>query len=134
MVRARPKRQEMMQTPWELVAAVRVDCLEKAAHDPDVHRQDMQIAGDGAPEDGGADGAETEDHDFDGGGVLGGHAEGGRVLVVDLVDILVERAPVEGAVRPIVPCVFEDEEDGYLVCYLEDWRQGDAGGEAEVLG
>lgn len=77
MVRARPKRQEMMQTPRELVPAVRVDCLEKSAHNPDVHRQDMQIACDGAPKDRGADGAETEDHDFDGGGVLGGHAEGG---------------------------------------------------------
>ncbi len=54
--------------------------------------------------------------------------------MVDLVDVFVERAPVKGAVRPVVPCVFDDEEDGYLVSYFEDWRQGDAGGEAEVLG
>jgi len=134
MVGTCPKRQEMVQTPRELIPAVRIDGLEKSAHDPDVHGQDMQIAGDGAPKDRGADGAETEDHDFDWGGVFGSHAEGGRVLVVDLVDVFVERAPVKGAVRPVVPCVFEDEEDGYLVSYFEDWRQGDAGGEAEVLG
>lgn len=82
----------------------------------------MKIAGDGAPEDWGANGAETEDHNLDGGGVLGGHAEGGGVLVVDLVNVLVERAPVQGAVEPIVPCVFEDEENSDLVGDFEDWR------------
>lgn len=77
MVRARPKRQEMMQTPRELVSAVRVDCLEQSADNPNVHRQYMQITGEGAPKNRGADGAETEDHDFDRGSVLGGHAERG---------------------------------------------------------
>lgn len=69
---ASPERQEVVQRPGELVAAVRVDGLEQAEHDPDVHSQDVQVARDGAPENRPADGAETEHHDLDGRGVFGG--------------------------------------------------------------
>lgn len=134
MIGASPERQEMMQGPGELKAGMRVDGLEQAEHDPDVHGQDVQVLGDGAPEDGGADRAEAEQHDLDRAGVLGREAEGGRVLVVDLVDVLVQRAPVQGAVQPVVPRVLEHEEDGDLVGHGEEGGEGDGGCQAEVLG
>lgn len=53
--------------------------------------------------------------------------------MVDLVDALVQGTPVEGSMAPIVPGVFEDEEDGDLVCHGEELGEGHAGLHAEVL-
>ncbi len=47
--------------------------------------------------------------------------------MVDLVDVLVKRTPMKGAVGPVVPGVFEHEEDGDLVGHGEDRGEGDAG-------
>lgn len=41
---------------------------------------------------------------------------------------------MQGAVKPIVPGVFEDEEDGDLVGHCEEGREWDRGAEAAVLG
>jgi hypothetical protein len=84
-----PEGKEMVQRPGELVTAVRVDGLEETKHNPCVHCQDVKILGDGAPDDGAADGAETQDHDLNGRSVLSSKTEGGGILVVDLVDVLV---------------------------------------------
>lgn len=130
---AGPEGDEVVETPGELVAAVGVDGLEEAKDDPDVHGHDVEVLGVGAPEDGAADGAKTEDHDFDRGGVFSGHTEGCGVLVVDLVDAPVERAPVEGAVGEVVPGVFHDEEDGDLVGHGPDGGEGHGSLEAKVL-
>lgn len=111
---AGPEGQEVPQAPGEVVAAVGVDGLEEAGGDPDVHGDEVEVAGDEAPQRGGPDGAHAEDHDLDGGGVLGGEAEGRRVVVVQLVDVLVEGPVVEGAVGPVVPGVLHDEEDADL--------------------
>ena len=61
-----PDGKEVVKRPGELVAGVRVDGLEDTQGDPDVHGQDVQVLGDGAPQDWAADRAETEDHDFNG--------------------------------------------------------------------
>lgn len=54
--------------------------------------------------------------------------------MVDLVDVLVEEgARVHGAVSPVVPRVFKDEEDCDLVGHLVHAGEGDRGREAEVL-
>lgn len=47
--------------------------------------------------------------------VLGGETKRRGVLVVDLVDGLVERAPVQCAVHPVVPCILQNKEDCDLV-------------------
>jgi hypothetical protein len=131
---ASPEGEEVVKAPGELVAAVRIDGLEHAEGDPDVHGENVEILGDGAPEDRASDGSETQDHDFDGRGVLSGEAKGSRVLVVDLVDVLVEEgACVHEAVSPVVPGVFHDEEDGNLVGNLVQRRERDRCLEAEVL-
>lgn len=64
VVGAGPEWQEMMQTPGEFVARMGVDRLEQPQDDPDVHGDDMQVLGDGAEDNGDADGAECEDHRF----------------------------------------------------------------------
>lgn len=133
MFGAGPEREEVVQAPGEFVAAVGVDGLEQPADDPDVHGQDVEVPSHGAQQDRRSDGAEAQDHDFDGGRILCGEAEGSRVLMVDLVDAFVQGTPVEGSVTPIVPGVFEDEEDGDLVCDGEELGEGHAGLHAEVL-
>lgn len=133
MFRTGPERQEMVQRPRELIPAVCVNRLEQAKHNPDVHGKDMQVFRDGAPEDRRTDGTESEDHDFNGRCVLSGKTERRAVLMVDLVDIFVERAPVHGSVRPVVPGIFHDEEDGYLEGHFCHRGKGDSGGKAEEL-
>ena len=94
VVSASPEWQEVSQAVRKVVAAVRIDGLEEAEDDPDVHREDVQILADGAPQDGCTYCAHTEDHDFNWRGVLSSHAKRRRVLMVDLVDILVQWSPM----------------------------------------
>lgn len=64
MLSASPERQEVVQAPGELVAAMRIDGLEQAEHNPSVHGKDVQVLGDGAPDDRNSDSPESKDHDF----------------------------------------------------------------------
>lgn len=89
--------------------------------------------GDCTPEDWTNDGAETEEQHFNRTGVFCCQAERCRVLMVNLVDHLVELGGVQGPVRPIVPRVFHNEEDGDLVCHCEDGGEGNGGREATEL-
>jgi hypothetical protein len=52
---------------------------------------------------------------------------------VDLVDVLVQRTPVHGAVHPVVPCVFKNKEDCDLVGHGEERWEGDGSLETAVL-
>lgn len=133
VVSTSPDGQEVVEGPGELVAGVGVDGLEDTQDDPDVHGQNVQILGDCAPEDWCANSTEAKDHNFDRRGVFCGEAEGCGVLVVDLVDVLVQWAPVHSAVHPVVPGVFEDEEDGDLVGHGPDGGEGNTGLKAAVL-
>ena len=129
-----PEGQQVVQAPGEFIARVRINGLKQAQRDPQVHGEHVQAARDGAVDDGHADGAEAEEHDLDGAGVLGGHAEGRAVLVVDLVHVLVHGAPVQEAVVPVVPRVLHHEEDGDLEGDLVPAGEGDGRGHAEELG
>lgn len=132
MLGAGPDGEEVVEGPWEVVSGVRIDGLEETEDDPEVHGDDVQVAGDGAPHDGAEDCAGAEDHDFNWRGVFGCEAEGGRVLVVDLVDAAIERAPVHGAMRPVMPGVLDDEEDGDVKGHLPEGGKRDASIHAEV--
>lgn len=90
MLRASPERKDVVQAPGELVTTVRINGLEQTEGDPAVHGQDVEVLGDGAPEDGASDATKTEDHDFNGRSVLSGQTERRGVLMVDLVDVLVK--------------------------------------------
>ena len=124
VVGAGPEGQKVVQRPRELVAGVRVDGLEQAQHDPQVHGQDVQVAGQRHPQDRRAHRAQPQHHHLDRAGVLGGEPERRRVLVVDLVDVFVQEGEgVHGAVRPVVPRVFHDEEDGDLEGHCVERRE-----------
>lgn len=53
--------------------------------------------------------------------------------MVDLVDVLVERSPVESTVRPVVPGVLHDKEYGDLECHLGPRGERNAGVHAEIF-
>ena len=80
------------------VSAVRIDGLEETQGDPDVHGEDVQVTAECAVEEGTRECTSSEDEDFSGMRVLSSKTEGGGVLVVNLVDVLVERAPVKSTV------------------------------------
>lgn len=66
--------------------------------------------------------------------VLGSEAEGSRVFVVDLVNVLVKGAIVQSLVREEMPCVFEDEEESDLAQHRFQSREGNlVGCETEVF-
>lgn len=130
---AGPEGKEVVQAPGEFVTTVCIDSLEEAEHDPQVHGQNMQITRNSTPQNGRADRSETKNHDLNGRSVLSGKSEGSRVLVVDLVDVLVEKAVVHGAVHPVMPGILENEENSDLKGHLVDAREGNCCAETKEL-
>ena len=129
-----PERQDVAQAEGEIVAGVGIDGLEETEDDPDIHGGEMEVLGEGDPENRGSYGTDTEKHDLNRGGVLGGETKGRAVGVVNLVDSLVERAVVKRAVEPVVPGILHDEEDADVEGHLPERREGHAIVEAEVGG
>lgn len=129
-----PEGEDVAQAEGEVVAGVGVDSLEETEDDPDIHGSEMEVLGNGNPEDGGSYSTDTEEHDLNGRSVLGGKTEGSAVGVVNLVDGLVKRAVVKRAVEPVVPGILHDEEDADVEGHLPERREGHAIVEAEVGG
>jgi len=75
MLGTSPKRQEVVQAPGEFVTAVRIDCLEETAGDPEIHGKDVEVLGEDGPADRSEDGTCAKNHDFDWRSVLGGETE-----------------------------------------------------------
>lgn len=50
------------------------------------------------------------------------------------MDVFVKWTPMECAVRPVMPCILQNKEDGDLICHGEKGRQGYTGAKAAVLG
>lgn len=127
-----PDGEEVAQAPGEVVAAVGVDGLEKTEGDPDVHGEQVELAGEGKEDDGRSDDTNTKETSLDGRSILSGQAKGSRVGVVHLVDAPVERAVVKRAVEPVVPGILHDEEDGDLPSHGEERGERNAVIHAEV--
>lgn len=122
-----PERKEVVQAPGELVATVSIDSLEKTANDPEIHCQDVELTCDKNPDDGAKNSTKSQNHDFDWRRVFSGKAEWSRVLVVDLVDVLVERAPMHCAMCPIMPRILQDEKDGNVESHCLPAGERDTG-------
>lgn len=133
VIRTGPERQEVVKTPGEFIATVRVDGLEQTQDNPDVHGENVQVTGEGAPDDWAADGSETEDHDLDRGGIFGSQTEGRRILVVNLVNSLVERTPMQGTVGEVVPGIFHHKKDRDLVSHSPEGGERNRSRETEEL-
>ncbi len=77
------------------ITAVSVDGLEETESNPNIDGEDVEVATEPAVEQRSGEGSGAKDEDFSGVSVLGGQTERSRVLVVDLVNVLVERTPVK---------------------------------------
>ncbi len=80
------------------IAGVRIDGLEETEDNPDVDGEDVEVVTEHAVQDGTKDRASSKDENLGGVSVLGSKTERGGILVVNLVDVLVERAPVQSLV------------------------------------
>jgi len=114
VVGSSPERQEVSERPREVITRVRVDGLAETKSDPDVNSEDVKILSEKTVEERTRDGTLSENEDFERVGVLCSKSDGRAKGVVLLVDVLVQRTPVEGSVRPVVECVFENKEEGEL--------------------
>lgn len=110
-----------------------VDSLEETEDNPNVHGQDMKILGDAGVHNGCANGSKTKKEHLNRRGIFSSQTEGSRVLVVNLVDCLVERSPVERTVGPVMPSILDDEEDSNLIEHLPYRWEWDVCLETEVL-
>lgn len=114
MLSSSPEGNEVVKTPWEIISAVSIDSLEETGSDPEVHGKDVEVASDETENNGDNNCSGAENHGFDGRSVFGGESKRRRVLVVNLMDVLVEETEVKETMHPVMPCIFQDEEDGDL--------------------
>lgn len=119
-----PEGQDLVQRPREVVARVRVDSLEQSASDPNAEREEMQLSREHHVDDRHTDGAEPQGHRLHRVRVLGSHAEGCRVSVMLLVDVLVEHSVMEQPVGPVVPDVLQNEKQRDFQRHFLDAREG----------
>jgi hypothetical protein len=106
------------------VTRVRIDRLEETEGNPDVDSEDVEVLCEPAVQERSADRARSENQDFSRMSVLGGETKRRAVLVMDLVDVLVERTVVQSLVRKVVERVFKYEEERNLVCDGGEGRHG----------
>lgn len=125
MISTGPEGKEVVQTPWELVTAVGIDSLEETEDNPEIHCQDVELTSNQNPDDRYTGRAKTEYHDFNGRCVLGSQSEWSRVLVVDLVNTSVKRAPVHCAMNPVMPSILKYKEDGDVESHCLPARERD---------
>ena len=72
-----------------------IDSLEETEDDPNVHGEDVEVAGANDVENRTSDRSSTKDEDFSWMSVFGSKAERSRVFVVNFVDVLVHGTPVK---------------------------------------
>lgn len=132
VVRTCPERKELVQGPWEIVAGMGVYGLEQTEGDPQRQRKQVQVGkielgivlGEPSVDDGEAHGTEAECHNFNRVGIFGCQTKWSGVSVVLFVDVLVKQTPVEHSVGPVMPLVFEHEEECDLGQHNFDQREG----------
>lgn len=95
MLSARPKGNDVLEGPGEVVTAVRIDGLEETEGDPHIHGEDVEVSGEIAIKKGAENGACTQDGNFCGMRILCSESEGCRVLVMDFMDVFIQNASVQ---------------------------------------
>ena len=78
-----------------------VDGLEKTKGDPNVDSEDVQVAAEHAVEDGAKDSSSSKDEYLCWMRILSSQPEGSGVLVMDFVNMLVQRTPMQSLVSCI---------------------------------
>lgn len=123
VVRTSPERNPVVQADGEVVARVSIYSLEQTQNHPYVHGKDVQVFGESAQEERSTDGTHTQDQHLERVRVLCRKSERRDIFVVQLVDVLVERAIVHGAVGPVVERVFKHKKKCNLPSHLGPARE-----------
>ena len=96
VVGTRPEGQDVLQRPGEVVPRMRVDGLKEPERDPDVHRDNVEVAPrEVAQTQRTTKRAYGKNQGLGWMGVFSSKAEGCGVFVVQLVDVTVERTIVQ---------------------------------------
>lgn len=110
MISTSPERQEMVEAPRKFIATVGIDGLEQTQHNPDIHSENMQVAGESTPENRAADGPEAENHHLNRRSIFGGQTKWCGILMVDFVNSFVEWTPMKSSVEKIVPSILHHKK------------------------
>lgn len=127
-----PDGEDVAQTPGEVIAAVRVDGLEKTENDPGVHGEEVELASNSKEDNWASNDTNSEESSFNGRSILSGETERSGVGVVHLVDGLVEGTVVQSTVEPVVPSILHHEANSDLESHLPYRRERHAVVHAEV--
>ena len=90
-----PEGEYVLEGPRKIVSAVSIDGLEETENDPDVHGKDVEVSGAKDVNNRTSDRSCAENKDLGRMSVLGSKTEGGRVFVVNFVDVFVHGTPVK---------------------------------------
>lgn len=133
-----PEGEEVSKRPREVVARMSVDCLPKTKSDPNVDGEDVKVIPEYSVQEWSRDRSLREDQNFKRMGIFGGlydikrrtqemkkmrvthDTNRSRELVVELVNVLVQRTIVQSPVSPVMESVFKDEEEGDLSSHETD--------------
>jgi hypothetical protein len=91
-----------------------INRLEQAERNPDVDGEDVQVLREPAVQQRSANRASAQNQNLSGVRILGSETKGRAVLVVDLVNVPVERAVVQSLMGKVMKGVLKDEEEGDL--------------------
>lgn len=126
-----PERQKVPQAPGEVIARVGIHHLEEAEDQKRPKRDQMQIP---SKENRPSDRSHPKNQGLRWVSVFPHEAKRGLEFVVLLMDMLVERAPVESAVSPVLPGVLDDEEAEALEGDFPEGGKGEGVAHADELG
>lgn len=133
-----PEGEEVSERPREVVARMSVDCLPETKSDPNVDGEDVKVIPEYSVQEWSRDRSLREDQNFKRMGIFGGlydikrrtqemkkmrvthDTNRSRELVVELVNVLVQRTIVQSPVSPVMESVFKDEEEGDLRSHETD--------------
>lgn len=115
-----PEGEEVSERPREVVARMSVDCLPETKSDPNVDGEDVKVIPEYSVQEWSRDRSLREDQNFKRMGIFGGDTNRSRELVVELVNVLVQRTIVQSPVSPVMESVFKDEEKGDLRSHKTD--------------
>ena len=131
VISATPERNELVKTPRKIVPRVRINSLEQSKGNPDVHGYKVQVVSNGNERKWTSNGTHSENKHFKGVGIFSGDTEWSRVLVVNFVDMFVERSIMQNSVGPVMEGVFKYEEEGNLPRHGERVWEGNTGGKTK---
>lgn len=114
VVSSGPEWHKVVQRPWELVSRVCINSLEQSQTDPQRNGEQVQVMGEVTPNQWQTNGTHSQKGNLDWVSILSSETERSGVSVMLLVNVLVENTVVQAPVEPVMPSVFQNEENSQL--------------------